>query len=500
MEDDRRYHCWECSRRRLVCDSTRPVCRRCLLAGIPCPGYNHVEPSRLKWLAPGRVVSRTRRLKRPSSDTAGPAHGEAPPKLVKGLSCNVGGVAIPLFESGTEGYALIEAVEYCTTINTCIYQDLIYIRELGPNPHIYPISPTHLQSIIPDYLRLSFVCMTLSHRINRARHNPQSRDLIESFYRYRGLAIRSLSEEIEVEDRRTGDVVIAGIVTLLLLDVQQGAPPSWRCHLEGVQKLIALRGGVRALVPSKHLESLLLCFVFVAVIGNTTSSASNLTMTSFHIEQLEVIIEQYGAGVFPFQMCPPTLFAEIIKINHIRMQAAKEEPTTVEDLSDEAYRVLSRTCAFSPQRWAASKPSSKQDWVLLGSVYQTAVTLYCISSLQSLSVMPLESSLRTRCATQGKLLQGFLTQTLSSPTTRRFMLWPLVLLGVEAVNCSETMRSFVEEQLSDLSSFIGSCAPLVAKSVLRRFWASGETRWDACFDRPYVFSSQLAVDISRVLS
>lgn len=61
--------------------------------------------------------------------------------------------------------------------------------------------------------------MTLSHRINRARHSPQSRDLIESFYLYRGLAIRSLSEDIDVEGRRTGDVVIAGIVTLLLLDV-----------------------------------------------------------------------------------------------------------------------------------------------------------------------------------------------------------------------------------------------------------------------------------------
>ncbi|RYC56717.1 hypothetical protein CHU98_g9497 [Xylaria longipes] len=411
------------------------------MTGIPCPGYNEVEPSRLKWLAPGRVVSRTRRLRRPSSDTA--AHCEAPPKPVKELSYSIGGVAIPLFGSTTEGYALIQAIEYCT-------------------------------------------------------RSPLDLDLVESFYRYRGLAIRSLSEDIGVEDRRTGDVVIAGIVTLLLLDVQHGASPSWRCHLEGVQRLITLRGGVCALAPLKHLESLLLCFVFVAVIGNTTSSASHLAMTDFHIEQLEVIIELYGAEVFPFQMCPPTLFAEIIKINHIRMQAAKHEPTMVEDLSQEAHRILSRTCAFSPQQWAASKPSSKQDWVLLGNVYQAAVTLYCISSLQSLSIMPLETSLRTRCATQGKVLQGLLTQTLSSQRTRRFMFWPLVLLGVEAVNCSETIRSFVEEKLSDMSSYIGSRAPLVAKDILGRFWASGETRWDACFDRPYVFISQLAVDISQI--
>ncbi|KAI0402884.1 fungal-specific transcription factor domain-containing protein [Xylaria palmicola] len=499
MEDDQRYHCWECSRRRLVCDSTRPVCRRCLMAGIKCPGYNGIEPSRLKWLAPGRVVSRTPRMNRPSSDTA--TNREAPLKSRKELTYMIGGVAVPIFESreGGYGYALIQAVEYCTTINTCIYQDLVHICELGPNSHIYLISPTHLQSPIPDYLRLGFVCMTLSHRINRAGRSLQPRDLIESFYHYRGLAIRSLSQDIDVESRRTGDIVIAGIVTLLLLDIQQGASPSWRYHLEGVHRLITLRGGVCALAPSKHLESLLLCFVFVAVIGNTTCSASDLLMTSFHIQQLEVIIEQYGAGLFSFQMCPPSLFAEIIKINHIRMQATRNEPSTTGDLSREAHGILSRISTFPPQQWAESKPSSKLDWVLLGNVYQAAVTLYCISSLQSVSILPVDSSSRLRCATQGRVLQDSLIQTLSSPRTRRFMLWPLVLLGVEAVNCSEATRSFVDEQLSRLGCHIGSCAPLVAKDMLERFWASGETRWDACFDRPYVFSSQLAADISGLL-
>ncbi|KAI1297055.1 fungal-specific transcription factor domain-containing protein [Xylaria venustula] len=497
MDDGQRYHCWECFRRRLVCDSTRPVCKRCIMTRITCTGYGGVEPSRLKWLAPGRVVSRERRPKRPPSNTT--AHGEALPQPMKEASYKIGDLAVHLFDYKKEGYALIQAVEYCTRINSCIYPDLVHIRELGPNPHIYPISPTHLQSVIPGYLRLGFVCMTLSHRINRARHSPQSGDLVESFYHYRGMAIRSLSEDIDVEGRWTGDFVLAGIVTLLLLDVQQGASPSWRCHLEGVHRLITLRGGICALAPSKRLDSLLLCFVFVAVIGNTTSSASGLAMTSFSIQQLEAIMKEYGAEPCPFEMCPPALFAEIVKINHIRMQAAQNKPNVIKNLSREAYEILNCICAFSPQQWTESKSSSKLDWVLLGNAYQAAVTLYCISSLQSVSILPLESSLRARCATQSGLLQGLLTRTLSSPRTRRFMLWPLVLLGVEAVHCSDTMRSFVEKQLLQLSSDIGSSAPLIAKGILARFWASGETRWDACFDKPYVFSSQLAVDVSQIL-
>lgn len=222
-------------------------------------------------------------------------------------------------------------------------------------------------------------------------------------------------------------------------------------------------------------------------------------MTNFHLDELDFILDQYGTGVFPFQMCPPSLFAEIIKINHLRMRAIKYEPNGIEDnLSQAAYRILIRIQEFSPEQWAESKPLSKQDWVLLGDAYRSAMFLYCISSLQSLSILPLNYSLRACCAAQGQHLQELLSPALSSPRTNRFMLWPLVLLGVESVNGGAAMRAFVGKQLSDLSYHLGSCVPLVAKGVLERFWASGETRWDACFDRPYAFSSQIAVDISQI--
>ena len=51
--------CWECLRRRLVCDCTRPTCRKCVKTGIVCPGYGNAKP--LKWIAPGSVTFRRRR-------------------------------------------------------------------------------------------------------------------------------------------------------------------------------------------------------------------------------------------------------------------------------------------------------------------------------------------------------------------------------------------------------------------------------------------------------
>lgn len=48
-----RSPCWECRRRRLVCDFTRPKCQKCETRGVACPGYDGKKP--LKWLAPQQV-------------------------------------------------------------------------------------------------------------------------------------------------------------------------------------------------------------------------------------------------------------------------------------------------------------------------------------------------------------------------------------------------------------------------------------------------------------
>lgn len=49
--------CWECRRRRLLCDGTWPQCWRCTAAGIKCTGYEK-DNRPLRWLQPGQVVSR----------------------------------------------------------------------------------------------------------------------------------------------------------------------------------------------------------------------------------------------------------------------------------------------------------------------------------------------------------------------------------------------------------------------------------------------------------
>lgn len=81
------------------------------------------------------------------------------------------------------------------------------------------------------------------------------------------------------------------------------------------------------------------------------------------------------------------------------------------------------------------------------------------------------------------------------------MLWPLVALGVEAASAGgRVIRAFVARQLPELSRYAGTYSPLVAKDVLEAFWDSGKPRWDECLDKSFVFTTQIAVDVSKWLS
>jgi hypothetical protein len=273
----------------------------------------------------------------------------------------------------------------------------------------------------------------------------------------------------------------------------------------------------------------------MAVIGNTTCPASDLSMTPAHLAALDVVL---GSTLARFQMCPPPLFAEIIRINHLRLRATQQhaqhhynsETGPPDSLTHEAYSILSRINAFSPAHWAATKPRARDDWTLVGRIYHAAVALYWAAALQSVSVLMPSAALRAECAARTRLLLDLLVRGVGSPRTRQGMLWPLVVLGVLAAGYDEGggdrhghegrddaldegcgcgcgggasssggIRDFVAAQLPVLARHGGTYMPLVAKEVLERFWASGETRWDACFDRPYAFVMLIAVDTSRIM-
>ena len=222
-------------------------------------------------------------------------------------------------------------------------------------------------------------------------------------------------------------------------------------------------------------------------------------MPRCHFNELDLIIQLYGSAVFTFMMCPPPLFAEIIKVNYLRARATQPETRTMEEtarLTEEAYEILGRIDAAALDKWAESKPSSREDWLLAGNAYRAAAALYCVSSLQGQAVLPPESTtLQARRTTDARFLETVLSEALQSPKINRYMFWPLVVLGTEAARLGPTTCAFVRDQLARLSRFVGTHVPLSARAILEKFWASGGTRWDDCFDRPHGFVIQIAIDM-----
>jgi hypothetical protein len=54
--------CWECHKRRLICDFGSPACQKCEARGVACPGYGEKKP--LKWLQPGQTRSKGKRARK----------------------------------------------------------------------------------------------------------------------------------------------------------------------------------------------------------------------------------------------------------------------------------------------------------------------------------------------------------------------------------------------------------------------------------------------------
>ncbi|KAL4794110.1 fungal-specific transcription factor domain-containing protein [Aspergillus venezuelensis] len=522
-DDVQKRHCWECLRRCLVCDFTEPQCKRCVNSGTLCPGYGEKKPLRLNWMEPGRVKSKTRKKKAETDKSNAvvskrskellPAKTKTEPMPSQTIFQEM---IIPRLTLKTNEDACCNAIEY---FNTAMYP-ILSRSQFKNHPGVYEIQPAHVKAGIsrPDFLRLDIVCVALNHRINSSQDVTVRQSLAPTYYHFRGLILRSLHEEMRIEGNRTRNVnhLIAGILSLLLADAHQGASPHWRLHLKGIQELITLRGGLRGM-SGPGVEPLLLCYTYITVLGDTTTPASGLIMSTSLLTELDKILEEHGKEVYSFYPFPAPLFAAVVKINSLRARAAIRllVTTHVEGLTTEAEVLLTQIASFKPESWARSRCSSpswksssftagkkddhkesrneEEPWTLLGTLMQSAVTIYCISSLQSLSILPHSAPLTVCRAANRQTLYSLLKEVLEGHFLGTFV-WPLVVLGVDAGSDTLAMRAFVRIALGTISRDQGSHVPLMAREMLERFWVSGKKNWDECFDRPCTLAMQWTVN------
>lgn len=151
----------------------------------------------------------------------------------------------------------------------------------------------------------------------------------------------------------------------------------------------------------------------------------------------------------------------------------------------EAHDLLSRIESFSPEDWA--QPGEHyDDWLLIGTIYQSAIAIYCTMAFQSLTLFPSTIEMNSMRSIHGDRLLDGLRRGMKTPRLINFMMWPLTVAGVEAGFRDERTRYWIGVQLMELSRHLGTSGPLKSHAVLKRYWQKEEPGWDECFDKPYV--------------
>ncbi|KAF2027869.1 hypothetical protein EK21DRAFT_71024 [Setomelanomma holmii] len=586
--------CWECLKRRLVCDHALPHCKKCQKAGKECPGYDDQKP--LQWVEPGEVTSRRRKKNSlppiytaPTKESTGRlTHRSAKDFELHLLASDIHDLDAPaldvveyeraytLWKSSNEPYwadlaeeqdakAMREIVfqtamniqaidqifnlgnrdeiadvvlrrdhkaaadmlrsenqplkrlerllrimklhdlpsyDYLTNETNEIVQAVQYYNlrilptvkaagELAPNPAVimFPLRALH---ILPPAIHHTLVCLALNHFVHSLPVGAAKTTAIENrskVYRHRGAAIQALSHYVGKDKTRCSDLTIASILMFMSMELQNPAMADWRSHASGLRRIIDMRGGFKSLLrQTPHLAPTLVVYILIVIIANTCSPSWDQIDLSGTPQENASDVKELHLLIFPYTLCPPQLFFDIMKINNLRARASavlfagEMDPNHALDAQD----LLTAIEAFSSKNWA--QPGDHYDeWLRIGTVYQSAVALYCTMSLQSLTILPETLEMNSMRSIHGDRLIEGLKAAIKSPRLVSFLIWPIVVAGVQAGYRDEATRSWVGSQLSELSRKLGTSSPLKAQAVLRRYWQKEEPGWDECFDRPYVF-------------
>lgn len=305
------------------------------------------------------------------------------------------------------------------------------------------------------------------------------------------------------------------------MQIQQTFSPVWRKHSDGAAAIISMGGGLGNMVFTKPwLRHLLRYYVMcvtilffrswqyaypkyrIDVMGCTTSPAPDLPTAQRQLELINLMAVLYENGLLTCLPCPPDLFVQIIRVNHLRAQFRSiREPDAADARHTAAMDILRRVRAYPVEEWAMEATTSmaqsstdsaprSSGWLSMARIFQCAVALYCIATVCDTNHSGPGSTLIAAARESCRIM---LVQQLQSITTcrllRKLLLWPLMVAGLETDD-ADTQR-FILDELAWLSKDLGIAAPLLGRQFLRtRVWPVALQRrtWEKLFDRDYLFA------------
>ncbi|KAK5992787.1 Phomenoic acid biosynthesis cluster-specific transcriptional regulator-like protein [Cladobotryum mycophilum] len=522
--------CWECLRRNRACDGSTPVCASCSSMGIVCPGYKDQKP--LTWLPMGKV-SRLQNARSVSGKSKGTRNKSLSPKTGKRGKSSLTVAALspgerlngrprsegsPASPSGSEEELDLflapniwheewESIKILDTWNTSIIKTSMPARQIvPPDAHTGYITYEMFQMMRPSFRHATLALVFGFHVIAAAQHQLHGLDLQAlsytsgpmsglwtRFYRQIGFALNALGEEIKWYSNDSVYPLFSSVRSLLGASILVSHSLHFRPHARGFLDLVKYCGGFECLMASPTSpRHELRASVIIFTVFNTTSPRNDQLAEVSHFD-IDLVNELYEVDIVPFFYCPPILFLDIIRINRLRLQVAVVD-TLLSPVSEQSYSswtpstepqsicsLLQHIDSCSLRDWIDALPKGKE-YGIIASIFRSAVALY-----GSLTV-PCASEHRCRCKELKKHHYDNLFRLLKSsvdlPVRPMSVFWPLLVAGVAAKTAAE--GALVQRHLTSLGNEPSAgVVPFVALSVLKKFWLSGKTDWDECFDRPY---------------
>ncbi len=230
--------------------------------------------------------------------------------------------------------------------------------------------------------------------------------------------------------------------------------------------------------------------------ANTTSPSTD------QISQLYDWTDGQCLSVFAFSFCeslpcPSSLFLAIRRITRLRIALAAG--VSIHNLIPTATLIAHQVHEYSPDSWVETYTIPPPEVsALYARAFKLATILYALLSLPATLSQPFAQQVGQgqSDASQGisdariyyrKLLWDAVVfgerGLISSPPGR--MCWPLAVLGVACYDSTAQEHNTITSLLAEMrgSPSIDS-GPALLLDTLPRFWASGKTAWDDCFDTP----------------
>lgn len=457
-----RTGCEICRTRRIKCDETHPICKRCAVSNRPCR-YTLETPS-----------------PSPPRDTATGAAW-----LAIWTQKVLGGGA-PLHQTEPPGWDAAQAMRFFIDVSIPMYSKFqvvenAYDAQFVPGSHIsvFPYHPGFIMMMTCQRIKLA----SLSRNVPVRRGQGLGIEhLWDMFYAQMGETMAHLNKHINARSRP--GYIISRIIDLLSVELAIVGSP-WRGHLQGFFAVVSSYGGVSSML--KTWPRVILAFhycLMYAIVGNACSPATS------QIDGLDAWSEDEICTVYRFTFyfefgCPSSVALAIIRITRLRVLAATGSLAAPDPLGAMAKAIAQDLHAFVPDEWTETYAVPDDPLrPLLARTFAVATALYAVLSLPPDLAQHFAGAAPNPRAHYRRVLFEMIEQTGTYIKTS-VLSWAFAVLGAAYADGPDEGK---ERILSCLAAMQGmenvECGATTMLQLFPDFWASGKTSWEDCYDRP----------------